>query len=176
MQQKSVMVAPLSRAQIGDFALTLRRGMGFEDSGRVDMLKVVEWILPLIFSDYRFEIVDDHELGDAEATTSMSERVIRMKESCYRRAQRGHPRFPFTLAHELGHLFLHCLKGNQQLARGKVAAYLDPEWQADEFASAFLAPADEVRKCRSIAEIAARFGISSAAARVRASKLGLQIS
>jgi len=163
-------VAPLSRDAIETFALAWRRALGFDDAQPVDMLKIIEFILPMIWDDYTYEIVDDAELGEAEATTSTTNRHIRIGLGPYERAMHGISRYAFTLAHELGHLLLHTGKPTS-LARGTVKPFLNPEWQADTFAGAFLVPAGEARKCLSVEEIAARFRISQAAAQVRADVL-----
>jgi hypothetical protein len=165
-----IAVAPLSRASIEKFALDVRRLLAVPDNQAVDMLKIIEFVLPQVLPNFEYEIVEDRELGDAEATTSTTDRLIRISARCYAEARARAARPQFTLAHELGHLLLHCGKPFH-LARGEVKAYASPEWQADTFAGAFLSPADEVKKCLSVDEIAARFAISKAAANVRAQQL-----
>lgn len=167
-----ISVAPLSRAAIEKFALDIRRTLGVSDDSPVDMLRLIEFVLPKALPGFEYEYVPDHQMAGAEATTSTTEPVIRISERCYEEAMRSQRRPQFTLAHELGHLLLHCRKPFQ-MARGVVKPFADPEWQADTFAGAFLAPADAVRRCRSVDEIAARFAISKAAANVRAKTLGL---
>jgi hypothetical protein len=170
-----IIVAPRSRKQIEDHALAVRRALGVPDGSAVDMLRLLELVLPSVLEGYSFEVVPDRELGEAEATTSMTERTIKMGESCYEAAREGQARYPFTLAHELGHLLMHT--GNPvQMARGQsVKPYVDAEWQADAFAGAFLMPADEVRRCVSINEIMARFGVSRSAAEVRTKVLAMTL-
>lgn len=173
MQVSNVVVAPLSRKAIEDYALAVRRAFGIPDDTAVDMLRLIEFVLPQVWADFRYEVVDDRELGDAEATTSMTERIIRISTSCYNAARRKHPRYPFTLAHELGHLLLHTGKPTS-LARGeKVKPYVDPEWQANTFASAFLMPENGVRTCTCISEVMRRFGVSRPAAEIRVNTLKL---
>lgn len=162
-----VAVAPLSRDDIERFSLEVRRLLGYQDHQAVDMLRLIEFVLPLALEGFQYEIVEDRELADAEATTASNERLIKISSGCYAKARSGEGRPQFTLAHELGHLLLHCGKPFE-MARGTVKVFADPEWQADCFAGAFLAPASEVKKCRSVSEIAARFAISKAAANVRA--------
>jgi len=166
-QGQPIAVAPLSRADIEKFALEVRRLLGLQDHQSVNMLRLIELVLPLALDGFAYEVVEDRELGDAEATTSSTERLIKISARCYAAARARAGRAQFTLAHELGHLLIHCGKPFQ-MARGAVKAYANPEWQADCFAGAFLAPASEVRECRSVDEIAARFAISKAAANVRA--------
>ena len=175
MGSNPIIVAPRSRKQIEEYALAVRRALGVLDGSAVDMLRLLELVLPSVLEGYSFEVVDDRELGEAEATTSMTERTIKMGVSCYEAARQGHVRYPFTLAHELGHLLMHT--GSQaHMARGEsVKPYVDAEWQADAFAGAFLMPADEVRRCISISEIVQRFGVSRAAAEVRAKVLKMEL-
>lgn len=167
-----VVVAALSRANIEKFANDVRSALGIGLQDRVDMLRLIEWVLPKVMEGFRYEVVPDHELGDAEATTSTSERVIKISESCYDAARRGHARYPFTLAHEFGHLMLHTGKPFS-LARGEVKAFVNPEWQADNFAGSFLAPAEMAQACRSISELMLKSGLSRDAAEVRNRVLGL---
>ncbi|WP_093226210.1 ImmA/IrrE family metallo-endopeptidase [Sphingomonas sp. NFR15] len=161
-----VVVAPLSRANIEKFANAVRAALGISLFDRVDMLRLIELVLPVHLEGFRYEIVPDRDLGDAEATTSTTERLIRISQSCYDSARGGHARYPFTLAHEFGHLMLHTGK-SASLARGEVKAFVDPEWQADNFAGAFLAPAEMVQVCTSISELMRRSGLSRDAADVR---------
>ncbi len=169
-----VVVAALSRASIEKFANDVRTALGIGLQERVDMLRLIEWVLPKVIDGFRYEIVPDCELGVAEATTSTTERVIKISESCYDAARRGHARYPFTLAHEFGHLMLHTGKPFS-LARGEIKAFLDPEWQANSFAGAFLASEQMARSSKSISELMLKSGLSREAADVRNRVLGLEL-
>jgi hypothetical protein len=94
----------------------------------------------------------------------------------------------FTIAHELGHLFLHFpMVQRQKLGTAMVATRLvnesdtdqqRAEWEANWFAAAFLmkesAFAEVWRAARGgAAEVAVRFGVSEQAASIRARSLGL---
>ncbi|MFB2561567.1 ImmA/IrrE family metallo-endopeptidase [Rhizobium sp. IMFF44] len=93
----------------------------------------------------------------------------------------------FTIAHELGHLFLHFPKvkrdhpGVPMVATRKVdqadQVQRRAEWEANWFAAAFVMPAEPFRHYHaagdSAVELARRFGVSQSAAEVRASTLGL---
>lgn len=105
--------------------------------------------------------------------------IVRLQEEAYRGVQRGDGRSRFTVAHELGHVFLHTgllirmkriphLKG--ALARGGHPAYLDSEWQANAFAGSLLVPADGLDALRRVgklrvAEVSRQFGVSHTTAR-----------
>lgn len=92
----------------------------------------------------------------------------------------------FTIAHELGHLFLHfpkVRKNNPDLVM-VATRWVDEsdadqkraEWEANWFAAAFLMPHQEFRDIYTLegaTAAAARFGVSQRAAEVRASTLGL---
>jgi Zn-dependent peptidase ImmA (M78 family) len=92
----------------------------------------------------------------------------------------------FTIAHELGHLFLHYPRAAQQHPGEPMGATrwvdeTDPdqqraEWEANWFAAAFLMPVHpftEAFNDEDIEEVANRFAVSVQAAKVRAKSLGL---
>jgi len=98
------------------------------------------------------------------------------------RVNKKHPhrRRRYTIAHELGHYFLH---RHQESYFEDVIFFrgLEPtrtEWQANEFASEILMPESEFAKAidddgiTSIEELSDRFKVSSMAIRVRAKQLG----
>ncbi len=80
----------------------------------------------------------------------------------------------FTVAHELGHYFLH-----SDLGKTPIIAYRKGstriEWEANWFAASLLMPADPFRiacqKTQSLATIANAFGVSEDAARIRKQSL-----
>lgn len=92
----------------------------------------------------------------------------------------------FTLAHEIGHLFLHMgylvnpekwksiniYEDSPMFRQG----YSEEEYEANEFAAAFLMPFDEFKKAAlnnlSINEIANKFQVSKEAALIRGRWLG----
>ncbi len=96
----------------------------------------------------------------------------------------------FTVAHELGHFFLHyplvmrtrpgvCMVATRWVDEtDKVQQRA--EWEANWFAAAFLMPeaifkSEFTRLSGQIPEIASKFGVSSAAVEVRSSSLGLRL-
>lgn len=84
----------------------------------------------------------------------------------------------FTLAHELGHYFLHSQQGKSLLKasrRGNSPA----EWEANWFAASLLMPSDDVREFCTIHNttdatlVAAQFRVSRSAAEYRLKALGI---
>jgi len=121
--------------------------------------------------------------------------VIKIRGDVWRLIETGDGRARFTLAHEIGHAFLH----RDELQEGRIAfrdavatptarlkrgmkIYESPEWQANVFASALLMPKKSVQqwidlvRCEqpdsiSIADMAETFGVSFQAARIRIERL-----
>lgn len=107
-----------------------------------------------------------------------------LTELTYNRLRKADGRAAFTLAHELGHIWLHheelmvlgrlshkaCVLAR---VRDEFPVYHDTEWQADAFAGPFLAPArgiDQLVAAGAIVDgtgICIEFGLSGIAADVR---------
>lgn len=82
---------------------------------------------------------DDPRLTGKYALTYPDKDLILISEETYDAAVDGNGRARFTIAHEIGHFFLH--RGQMSFARssqGRHEIYEDAEWQADAFASYFL--------------------------------------
>ncbi|WP_337880903.1 ImmA/IrrE family metallo-endopeptidase [Rheinheimera sp.] len=147
--------------------------LGAPRSGRVDIIDILDCALPGILPDFVLDVVPDSELGEDHAQTFPDRLLIKVKESVYEGARKGLGRDIFTLAHELGHLFLH--RNISSYARSNTSTnhklFEDSEWQADCFAAEFLMPYEEVMMCRSVEEVMKRFGVSHKAAEVRFGKI-----
>ena len=156
---------PLSRRQIRMLVREIRKKLGIHDKKMVDVIKLLENILPILYGeDFSYEIVPDEEL-DVMALTTPNEGKILIRESVYIGAYEGSGRDRFTVMHEIAHFFLH--RGmTVRLARGteEIHPFEDPEWQADAFAGEFLMAYD-VAKDMEIPEMVLKCGVSVAAAR-----------
>ena len=136
--------APLSREDINRIANRFRDALGFSDRRALPVVKVLEYGLPQLIDGFNYEIVADDELPGREAETYPGECTIKVSQSTYLKACRHDPHARFTLAHEMGHLFLHTPQ-TLSLAYETDAArqpkiYEKPGWQADAFAAELLAP------------------------------------
>ncbi len=82
----------------------------------------------------------------------------------------------FTVAHELGHYFLHANQGERPGKATRSGVSERAEWEANWFAAALLMPAEEFQAAleggSELWRIAADFNVSEAAAKVRADSLG----
>ncbi len=107
-------------------------------------------------------------------TTDLNKKTIYIREDVYYRACDGNARDLFTIAHELGHLFLHSNQ-NVELARAEmnIKAYENPEWQANTFAAELLMPVKLISKSDIPDSLVKRFGVSYESAKIRLKNLGI---
>lgn len=169
-------VPPLSIKGIRDLAFKLRQTfsiLGVDLKGKVDIVHIIDCVIPKILPEFTLDIVPDDELGEDHAQTLPDKLNIKVKESVYEGACKGVGRDLFTLAHELGHLFIH--RNVSSYARTnkvrKHKPFEDSEWQADCFAAEFLMLHGEVMACKSVNEVKNKFGVSYTAAEVRFNKV-----
>lgn len=132
-----------SRKALRGLANVLRDKLGLTGTLYMPIVELLD-ILPEIFKDFSYEIVDDAELPfNTHADTDVHTGHIRIKESVYERACNGEGRDRMTIAHEIGHFFTLCFCGfklHRNFRKQKVKNYEDPEWQAKCFAGKFMIP------------------------------------
>src|ERR1700730_6005062 len=133
-----------------------------------------------------YEVVDDHLLGDKDATTELVNGVVRItaKQSVDQKAGWGDGRARMTLAHELGHGVMHAAEGvvdNRVTGIGgttelsKARASESAEHQAKVFASAFLIDDERALELESPEDISMEFLVSFEAAEICYERLQAQI-
>jgi len=166
MRKLGSKVPPRSKKDIYRIASDIRSV--FNLNGPYVFIENIYEALPELMEGFNFEIVGSEEIDNDEGRTEPNSRLIQIREDVYDGACKGIGRHRFTMAHELGHLFLH---PNVQFCRFEPnelpKLYLDSEWQADTFASGFLVNEDHLRLCGSIEEVSTTFGISYSAAKCR---------
>ena len=131
------------------------------------LMKFYEHVIPLIFPEYRFLYVDAEELNGEEAYTDHFKKIVKVRTDVYERALVGSVSDLFTIAHEIGHLFLH--RGESlAFARTKerFPAYKSAEWQANYFAAELLMSSHLILNM-SVEEIAGRCCVSKSAASIQ---------
>lgn len=176
LRKRGHRVRPLSVQAIRDKASQIRQVLsvvGAPPNGAIDVVAVTDIYLPKLMDDFSLDIVADGSMGADHARTYPDKNLVQVQGSVYEGARHGHGRDRFTLAHELGHLFLH--RGVTAFARAAASSthkpYEDSEWQADAFAAEFLMPFKEILQCSSASEIPYLYGVSSQAAEVRFKKV-----
>lgn len=143
--------------------------MGLGNSDYLDIVRFLEHHLHLIFPDFHMEVVEKEVMPKNYAEFHPETKCIRVQQDVYDGAADGNPRDRFTLAHEIGHLYLH-RPGKIAMARSinkeKIPAYKCPEWQANTFAGELLVPPDGT-KGMSPMTVVENFGVSYQAAMIQ---------
>lgn len=143
MSSHSFIAQPTSRVNIRNLSNFLREKFGMFDQKYFPVVEVLELILPQLYKDFHYEIESIKDMGSRHGETIPQKSLIRIREDVYLNACDGIGRDRFTIAHEIGHLFMHHPK-NMSLARTdkkqSIPKYCDPEWQAHTFAGELLAP------------------------------------
>lgn len=159
----------ISRNDIRRFIRILKKEVGLENELYFPILPFVENILPILIPDFQFEVVPISEMGNKHGETYPSKNLIRIREDVYLRAASGEGRDRLTIAHEVGHLFMHeddCIALCRLAPSEKLKPYEDPEWQADAFGGELLASSYLI-KGMSIYAVSEKCGVSLSAAQVQ---------
>ncbi|WP_444907769.1 ImmA/IrrE family metallo-endopeptidase [Microbulbifer sp. SSSA008] len=177
MRRGGSRVPPLSTQKIRQHANLWRNllaKVGSKPNGRVEVVDTLEFHLPKLIPNFTYECVqsDTSLLNGAEAITYPDQNRIVLAEHVYKGAAQGVGKDRFTIAHEIGHLFLHRrLSAYPRNISNHVQThrkYEDSEWQADTFAAEFLMPYEEVKaNCSSARDVQVRFDVSTKAAEYR---------
>lgn len=167
---------PRSTKDIRNLADVFRTTFGFDKKGkeRFPIMEFIEFAMPRLDKQFHIEILEKEVLKNIHGLACPNEHCIQIRKDVYERAINGEGRDRFTIAHEIGHYFMHG-QDNVRLARlgelKTVQAYRDPEWQANTFAAELLMPIYLIDKEDSCFEIAEKFGVSLSAAEIRLKKI-----
>lgn len=154
-------VPPRGRKQIRKDTQQLRDVLGLAATPYFPIMQLVEWLLPLADPEFVLEAVPDNELIGRSAETIPDQHLIRVKQSVYDAACRGHPWARQIMAHEVAHYIYHDSKYVAYASPAPeemIPKRFMPEYQANVFAAELLAPVDLVRGLAP-ATIAQRFGV-----------------
>ncbi|MDO4569031.1 MAG: ImmA/IrrE family metallo-endopeptidase [Planctomycetia bacterium] len=166
-------VTPCSTANIISITNLIRENLGLFDEEKLPLLPILEFYMPMIYSDFTFGVKEKGEMQEREGETIPQSNSIFLREDVYENLCNDDGRARFTAAHELGHYWLHRNQGVnlQRKQGGNIKIYCNSEWQADTFAAHFLMPSHLIAKYRDPLIIAARFAVSMQAAEIRLNKL-----
>lgn len=165
MRNKGYRVAPLSRGRIAQVAGAVRK-MARGQSANEHYFPIVEFVEE-VFCD-GFEVCSKEEMGNNHGLSYPDQGIIRIREDVYEGAVRGNGWNRFTIAHEVGHMALHCNVGfaRSVSANEELKPFEDSEWQADNFAGELLAPVGLIKNLTP-EQISYYCGLSRSAAEVR---------
>ena len=145
-----------------------KRGTEIDEIARQTLLKAFSFVQNVFQQNALIDFFDKGGLSELgfdygvselrygeEARYDPGSNSIILSPETYGRLYVDNPRARFTLAHELGHATMHgaflksALDGRQpfqKVSRATLVAFMDPEWQANRFAGAFLMPSSVLRQ------------------------------
>lgn len=159
-------VPPLSWAKIDDIVDNLRTRYGLVNRAYFPVVDLMELVMSNKLRMFDIEIVSREEMPSEYATTSHNGRLLKIREDTYLKACSGEGRARFTLAHELGHMIMHCCGVEVfALTSGEhVPHYRHSEKQANYFAASLLMPKKDFDANDSVHTVMSRHGVSREAA------------
>lgn len=187
---KVPVVSPQSTANIEAIALDLLKRYSpdsLKTPSAIPALELFDSVLPVA---YGFKTGVQKLSKGLEGFTDILDKSVFLAEKVYSKLEKDDGRARFSAMHEIGHVILHgnqsnlaqSYSGGMVLARkSDIPAYLDPEWQANQFASAILLPTPMVhqlvRECRLrgdylVLKTAETFKVSKQASQIKLKKLG----
>lgn len=138
---------PRSAQKIINIVSHIRESIGLENELYFPVVRFAEVIMQQVDNTYRFIVLEKNEMPDKYAYYDPMNNSMVVRSDVYELACNGNGRHRFTIAHELGHYFLH--KEDVKLARVSggyvLKIYQNPEWQANTFASELLMPKKLIR-------------------------------
>ena len=135
-------VPPISWGEIDDITETIRLRMNLLDQPYFPIGEYLELVMSNKLRLFDVEVMFREEMPNEYSTVSRDGRLLRVREDVYEGLWRGTGHSRFTLAHELGHMVMHCTGIEvYALASGQyVPGYRNSEAQANYFASSLLMP------------------------------------
>lgn len=159
---------PRSKRDIEQVAYNIRKTLKLEKYLYFPIVEFIENILPQIDTNFSYEYC---ELADMPKNTyafyNPTDNIMHIREDVYEAACKDDGRHRFTLAHEVGHYFLHSedVILRRSASKFEIKPFENPEWQANTFAGALLIP-NNLIKNMSISQIASQCGTSYQAAEI----------
>lgn len=156
---------PLKRVDIRSLSNALRNMIDMSNTPFFPIVHFAELVIPQLDKNYCFAVKDIREMGENHGLTEREGDIvtISIRSDIYDRAYAGEGRDRGTVAHEVGHYFLHARSTLLQKHSGKLLTYEDPEWQAKCFQGELLIPRHLVAGL-SAEEVAKVCGVSVEAA------------
>ncbi len=161
-------IEALSDAKIEESAALLRRKLGLLDEPAFNVADILQSRLPSVIDNFRLEFFAEADKPNLSAYYQNVPPRIFVRKEVFDRAYKGDPSARYTLAHELGHVFLlsrwQYLSSNRRQDMLKAMTF---ETSAHRFAMAFLMPNYLLRGMTDVHEISRQFKVSLAVAEQR---------
>lgn len=141
------MAPPLSRHIIEKYALHIREKLGVDKKLYIPIMKIAEHVLPQIDPTFQMVTMYEDEMSGEYANYRPQDNTLSIRQDVYVAACNDDPRHRFTIAHELGHYFMHDdITAFSRCERNEIIpTYRNPEWQANVFAAALLMPSELIK-------------------------------
>ncbi|MBR6096834.1 MAG: ImmA/IrrE family metallo-endopeptidase [Oscillospiraceae bacterium] len=168
-RQPDGVATPRERKELRKETYLIRKKFGLEREKYFEIVLFLELILPRLDPLFVLDPVEDSELIGRAAETIPEQHLIRVKQSIYDAACSGNYWARFVLAHELAHYILH---GNKNVAYAyldpneKIPRTMNPERQADVFASELLVPVNLITESDEYL-VSKHFGVPRSTARIQ---------
>ena len=167
---------PRSTSDIEMIADRIRETLNLKSNLYFPVINFIENVLTNVDAGFNYEYVSKIDMPpNTYAYYNSTENVMYIRDDVYDAACMGDGRHRFTLAHEIGHYLLHsegvCL--SRSVNESEIKPYLNPEWQANTFASALLMPRSLI-KSMTVKQIADECGTSFQAASIAYKKSRVQ--
>lgn len=122
------------------FAESVRKHLKIQNKYYIPILNIAENVIWQTDDSFIFQVCEIHEMPSEYANYSPENNTLNVRRDVYEAAYYGNPRHRYTIAHELGHYFMHddITKFSRCSDSIIIPKYRDPEWQANVFASAFM--------------------------------------
>ncbi len=168
MSSQDFIVPARSWDNIHAVAESVRTAIGLSGEAYVPVVDVLEKVMDQQLNLVRFEVGDYDEMQGAEGLADPGGEFIMIREDVYEKAAAGDGRARFTIAHELGHFFLHTGIPLARSTKGDgIAPFRKSEPQANQFAAEFLMPRHLIPPGMHRVNIAVNHGVSDEAAGLR---------
>ena len=157
-------VPPCSRVEIRNFAREIRKAFHW-DEAYFPVVDIVDLVLPRMDDSFLLVIEEEDVMGADHGRTMPDQNIIMLRQDVYDGACGGRGRDRMTIAHELGHLFIHSgLPLTRRISREEIPPFRSSEWQANCFGGELLISADHVGDCVCANDLVGKFGVSLEAA------------
>lgn len=136
----SIMAPPFSRQSIEKYAKFIRQVFNLDNCLYIPIIKIVELVIPKIDHTFQFNTTYESEMNNEYANYCPETNTLNIRQDVYIAACSDDPRHRFTVAHELGHYFMHndITSFSRCPQNVTIPTFRNPEWQANVFASGLL--------------------------------------
>ncbi|MBZ3693395.1 ImmA/IrrE family metallo-endopeptidase [Phyllobacterium calauticae] len=168
MSSQNYIVPPRSWDNIGAMCDRLRVQFSLAEEPNFPVMQFLEKVLYEKMEMVELRIRSKEEMGAYEGYTDPEGKFIALRQDVYENAWEENGRDRFTVAHELGHYFLHT---GMPMARAsddrREKAFILSEPQANQFAAELLMPRCFIELNDTVQTIMSRHAVSNEAAQNR---------